>query len=173
MQGTIPLDAARITADPAAAAAIGRAEAASFDDALRRRELVERDELRLLSSRSCQGGLTPAAAAHKGTLSRLQREEAELLVLYTAICDSRAWRAAEALRRLVGRSWSAAPERGRRASLPFPAREAAGDLSSNGAGEIAMLEKRVEELAAFLAAVSRSRAWRVIQAMRRVAGRQW
>jgi hypothetical protein len=60
-------------------------------------------------------------------------------------------------------------------------RLAAGDEAGPWAGpgwesaptELARLRSQVEALAAFRAAVLRSRPWRVIQSMRRLVGRAW
>jgi hypothetical protein len=148
---------------------------------VRARELAEREEQRALVA----VGRPPARLRGRHfsadtTLRRLRREEAELRAYTDAILASRAWRTVELLRGRVGRTWSSQATSvddgsgGKGRDGPgAPPPGAPAHLAVDPTSEIARLEARVEELAAFLAAVRRSRAWRVTQALRRLVGREW
>jgi hypothetical protein len=156
-----------------AARALGRSEAERFDGELCRRELADRERIRARDARArgARESRRPASSSDQATRSRLQREEAELTAYRDAILGSRAWRAAERLRGLVGRSWDPPEHRSR---FPAPA-EAPRDEGGAPPDDVDLvtIEARVEELAAFVTAVMRSRTWRAIQAMRRLVGRAW
>lgn len=88
-------------------------------------------------------------------VQRLGRLEAERLDL--------AWREAEARQReeRLGRlAWSIEAE-----DAPF--------AGNGGSADVMRLQRDVERLAAFHQAVTRSKAWRLIQALRRLVGRAW
>jgi hypothetical protein len=99
------------------------------------------------------------------TLARLRREEAELAAFHAAVLGSLPWRIAETLRGFVGRSWIA--------SSPAGASVLSSGVSSGVVTELVGLEQRVRELAEFRAAVLGSKVWRLLQRLRRLAGREW
>jgi hypothetical protein len=153
-----------------AARALGRAEAGALEARLRAIELADRERIRA----EWDGG--GAGQRHGGTVAvsdvtrkRLRREEAELIASRDAILASRPWRVAERVRGLVGRSWTPRPP----SSETMPPVRLEQPAPPGPAAELARLEARVQELSSFLAAVRRSRTWRTIQSMRRLAGREW
>jgi hypothetical protein len=145
----------------AAASALGRSEGERFDSDLRALELAERERFLLERGDTAGAAGVDALSNSTVTLARLRREEAELATFHAAVVQSLSWRLAEALRSMFGRSWSSPPIRG--ASVVPPVAVA----------ERVALEQRVRELADFRSAVQESRTWRVLQRLRRLAGREW
>jgi hypothetical protein len=144
----------------AAARALGRSDAQGFEADLRAIEAAEREQL-LAGRGSAPAGSFGDLAGDRVTLARLHREEAELTAFHTAVVQSRPWRIAEALRGLVGRAWTA------------PSRAGVSADSKGTATEVVGLEQRVRELADFRSAVQESMTWRLLQRLRRLAGREW
>lgn len=157
-----------------AASGLGRAEAERFDEQLRRLEREERDRARESAGPRKDWGLVKASASQLATWDRLRREEAELQSFAGAIAGSRAWRTARLLHSLAGRSPISTPDAAEIATpATAPRDEQPPDEQTPDEATILALESRVAELATFVAAVTSSRAWRVIQALRRLAGRAW
>lgn len=86
---------------------LGRLEAESFDTALRERERCEREERLTRLAAGDEPAFEPAGllGESSGATWRLQQDYERLAAFHHAVLHSKAWRAIQAARRLVGRSW--------------------------------------------------------------------
>jgi hypothetical protein len=86
---------------------LGQLEAESFDAALRERERCEREErlTRLAAGDETAGEPAALFGESSGPTWRLRQDYERLASFHHAVVRSKAWRAIQAARRLVGRAW--------------------------------------------------------------------
>jgi len=82
----------------------GRAEAEAFDRRLREIEARERHE-HLAGASNPEGGRPSTEYQPALDVGRLKARMEELVAFRNAVQESLVWRAAQAVRRLVGRDW--------------------------------------------------------------------